>query len=162
MVDLVNGLKKTIPLQTRRQSLQSKKFIPRFRSDLVYDKQKLTSILSNKKTQILDARATGRFMGTQPELRPNIPSGHIPGSFNLPFGEILDPHAGTFLSPVQIKERLEQVGISLERPIVATCGSGVTACALAVGLHLLGHPDIPVYDGSWTEWASDSATPKAP
>lgn len=137
-------------------------FKSQFRPELVRDKKSITNNLKNKAEQILDARAKGRFDGSLPELRPGLPSGHIPGSLNLPFGEIMDVQTGTFLPPNQIKSRLEKSGVALDRPIVTTCGSGVTACVLTVGLYLLGRTEVPIYDGSWTEWASDPTTPKMP
>lgn len=108
--------------------------------------------------QIVDARAAGRFAGTQPEPRPGLRLGHIPGSLNLPFDRLSDPASGRVLPPEVLRARLAEAGIDPARPIVATCGSGVTAGAIAFALHLIGAPDAAVYDGSWTEWGGRSDT----
>lgn len=109
--------------------------------------------------QILDARSAGRFAGAEPEPRPNCRSGHIPGSLNLPFGDLIDPETGAFRRGEDLAARFAASGLEAERPVVASCGSGVTACVLALGLHLLGREDVAVYDGSWSEWGSRDDTP---
>ena len=108
---------------------------------------------------ILDARARGRFDGTAPEPRPDLPSGHMPGAVSLPYTELLNPDQ-TMKDPAALRARLEQAGVTRERPVVTSCGSGVTACILALGLKRAGFPGAAVYDGSWTEWASRPETPK--
>jgi thiosulfate/3-mercaptopyruvate sulfurtransferase len=109
---------------------------------------------------ILDARSKGRFDGSAPELRPGLPSGHMPGAANLPYTELLNPD-GTMLDAAALRARFDAAGVEAERPVVASCGSGVTACILALGLLRAGFPEAAVYDGSWTEWASRPETPKA-
>lgn len=109
---------------------------------------------------ILDARAKGRFDGTAPEPRPGLPSGHMPGAANVPFNELLNPDQ-TMKDPAALKARFEAAGVAAERPVVTSCGTGVTACILALGLVRAGFPEPAVYDGSWTEWASRPETPKA-
>jgi thiosulfate/3-mercaptopyruvate sulfurtransferase len=109
---------------------------------------------------ILDARSKGRFDGSAPELRPGLPSGHMPGAANLPYSELLNAD-GTMLAPAALRARFEAAGVEAERPVVASCGSGVTACILSLGLVRAGFPEAAVYDGSWTEWASRPETPKA-
>ena len=101
----------------------------------------------------------GRFAGTDPEPRPGLRSGHIPGSRNLPVNRLIDPATGTLLSADALRRQYVEAGIDLARPVVTTCGSGVTASALAFGLHLLGHRDVAVYDGSWSEWGGRPDTP---
>ncbi|HUO21624.1 MAG TPA: 3-mercaptopyruvate sulfurtransferase [Caulobacteraceae bacterium] len=102
--------------------------------------------------QVLDARSSGRFRGIEPEPRPGLPSGHMPGSSNLPHSEIvLD---GRLLAAADLAAKFEVAGVDPALPIIATCGSGVSAAILALALARLGHWDTPVYDGSWTEWAS--------
>lgn len=108
---------------------------------------------------ILDARSAGRFTGEAPEPRARLSSGHMPGARNMPFGELLDENK-CFLSKAALKARFEKAGITnLETPLVATCGSGMTASVIVVGAVILGHEKISLYDGSWAEWA---ATPDAP
>lgn len=110
--------------------------------------------------QLLDARGPGRFTGAEPEIRPGMPSGHIPGSRNLPFGKVLNTD-GTFKDEAGLRAAFTESGIDLGRPIVTTCGSGVTASVLLFALHLLGKGDAALYDGSWSEWGADPDTPKA-
>jgi len=108
---------------------------------------------------ILDARARGRFDGTAPEPRPGLPSGHMPGAANVPFNELLNPDQ-TMLDPAALHARFAAAGVTAERPVVTSCGTGVTACILSLGLVRAGFPEPAVYDGSWTEWAGRPETPK--
>ncbi|KAJ8430468.1 hypothetical protein Cgig2_003050 [Carnegiea gigantea] len=114
--------------------------------------------IEDKTYQLVDARSKARFDGTAPEPRKGITSGHVPGSKCVPFSQVLDS-SGTLLPADQLKEKFEQEGINLEQPIVTSCGTGVTACVLALGLHRLGKTDVAVYDGSWTEWGGKPDTP---
>jgi len=109
---------------------------------------------------ILDARARGRFDGTAPEPRKELPSGHMPGAANLPSSELLNTDL-TMKDPATLHAMFTAAGVTAEQPVVTSCGSGVTACALALGLVRAGFPEPAVYDGSWTEWASRPETPKA-
>jgi thiosulfate/3-mercaptopyruvate sulfurtransferase len=118
-------------------------------------------ILGNVETGaelVLDARAAGRFTGETPEPRAGMRSGHIPGSASLPYTDLLNAD-GTFRSPEAIRDRFAQAGVTAGRPVVTSCGSGVTACILTLGLRLAGLPEGSVYDGSWTEWGGRSDTP---
>lgn len=115
----------------------------------------------DNETQILDARSPGRFAGTDPEPRPGLPSGHIPGSINLPFQAVTRAD-GTVKPKGELAQAFATAGVDLDRPIVTTCGSGISACNLTFALHLLGHEDAAVYDGSWAEWGADPHTRKAP
>ena len=108
---------------------------------------------------VLDARPAGRFNGTAPEPRPGLPSGHMPGSRSLPFTALLNPD-GTMLDPNRLRAILAEAGADGARPVVTSCGTGVTATILTLALHRAGLPVGAVYDGSWTEWASRPDTPK--
>jgi len=109
--------------------------------------------------QVLDARGPGRFASTEPEPRAGLRGGHIPRSRNLPYPALLDPTDGTVLPEAGLRAAFEVVGVGLGAPVVTTCGSGVTAAALAFALHLLGHDAVALYDGSWAEWGGRGDTP---
>jgi len=104
--------------------------------------------------QIADARSASRFEGGTMEPRPGLRSGHIPSSRNLPYETLLDRQEGTLLSPAQLRERFADAGIRVDDEVICSCGSGVSACVLALGLHQLGNSRISVYDGSWAEWGA--------
>jgi thiosulfate/3-mercaptopyruvate sulfurtransferase len=126
----------------------------------VRSKADILANIASGAEQVLDARGAGRFTGAEPEIRPGMPSGHIPGSRNLPFGQVLNAD-GTFKDEAGLRQAFAEAGIDLDRPVVTTCGSGVTASVLLFAMHLLGKEDVALYDGSWSEWGADPATPKA-
>ncbi|WP_343525826.1 sulfurtransferase [Sphingomonas sp.] len=109
--------------------------------------------------QLIDARSPGRFAGAEPEPRPGVEPGHIPTAINLPYSRLFDAD-GRWKAPEAIAAAFAAAGVDPARPMVATCGSGITACVLAFGAERIGGM-MPVYDGSWTEWGSDPSTPKA-
>jgi thiosulfate/3-mercaptopyruvate sulfurtransferase len=115
--------------------------------------------LSNWREQVVDARAAGRFAGIAEETRPGLRRGHIPGSFNLPYDQVTDPQSHCLRDAEELSDLFRNAGVALDRPIVTSCGSGVTACALAFALHLIGHPGVAVYDGSWSEWGLPGDAP---
>lgn len=108
---------------------------------------------------IVDARGAARFAGTEPEPRPGVEPGHIPGSRNVPYASLYGED-GRFLPLNELRAAFAAAGVDAERPFVASCGSGVTANSLIFAARLLGNRDTRLYDGSWTEWGSDPLTPK--
>jgi thiosulfate/3-mercaptopyruvate sulfurtransferase len=134
-------------------------FTARFDHSQVRDKTQILANINTGREQVLDARAKGRFTGREPELWPGRRSGHIPGSHNLPFTDLLDPTNKTLLPADLLSAKFREAGIDLKKPVVTSCGSGITATVLAFGLHLLGHRDVAVYDGSWAEWGLPGNTP---
>jgi len=134
-------------------------FTARFEPALVRDKAAVRDNLATRREQVVDARATGRFDGSTVEVRPGVRSGHIPDSRSLPYEQVTDPATRQLRSAEQLTVLFRDAGVALDRPIVTGCGSGVTACALAFALHLIGHPGAAVYDGSWSEWGLPGDTP---
>lgn len=133
-------------------------FQTKFQPHLVWTLEQVKRNIEDKTYQQIDARSMARFDGTAPEPRKGIRSGHVPGSKCIPFAQMLDA-SQTLLPADELKKRFDQEGISLESPIVTSCGTGVTAAILALGLHRLGKTDVAVYDGSWTEWGGHPDTP---
>ncbi|KAK6947177.1 Rhodanese-like domain [Dillenia turbinata] len=133
-------------------------FHTKFQPHLVWTLEQVRKNIEDKTHQHIDARSKARFDGVAPEPRKGIRSGHVPGSKCIPFAQMLDS-SQTLLPADELKKRFDQEGISSDSPVVTSCGTGVTACILALGLHRLGKIDVPVYDGSWTEWGAEGDTP---
>ncbi|MFN3608895.1 MAG: sulfurtransferase [Hyphomonas sp.] len=131
-------------------------FTPRVRSDLIMDARGMEQLVGSDRVRIIDARPDGRFFGRDPEPREGLPSGHIPGSINVPGGALVTED-GRMKSADELARLIPEPG----KQTVATCGSGVTAAITALALARLGNWDVAVYDGSWTEWASDPSRPIA-
>jgi thiosulfate/3-mercaptopyruvate sulfurtransferase len=134
-------------------------FSAKLDNTLVRDKDQLLANLRSRREQVVDARSAARFEGSAPEPRPGLRSGHIPGSLSVPVDRLTDPAAKTILPPEALARLFDEAGVDRSRPVVTSCGSGVTACAVAFGLHLLGHRDFAIYDGSWSEWGLAGDTP---
>jgi thiosulfate/3-mercaptopyruvate sulfurtransferase len=150
---LVRWGKERRPLQTEAPAIKPCQFNARFNANLVKSKTDMLTNLKNKDFQVVDARNEGRFKGVDHEPRPTEHRGHIPGSINVPFTLITPPsHDFRFLNATEIADILDAAGVDMNKPAIATCGSGVTACVLAFAMHLLGKEDCAVYDGSWAEW----------
>ncbi len=141
------------PFESGMPSCSPATFHARFSPGAVRDLTEVSEALRLATAQVVDMRSRGRFEGTEPEPRDGIPSGHMPGALNLPYVELVGPD-GTMLPSDQVRVRLAEAGVRLDRPIIATCGSGVSACTLLLALERLGHRDHALFDGSWTEWTS--------
>jgi thiosulfate/3-mercaptopyruvate sulfurtransferase len=124
---------------------------------LVRDLEQMRANLVSRRELVIDARAAGRFAGSEPEPRAVLRTGHIPGSVCLPYTDLIRPD-GTLAPADELRRRFEAVGAD-GRPIATTCGSGVTAGTLALALYEIGVPEVAVYDGSWTEWGGRTDTP---
>jgi thiosulfate/3-mercaptopyruvate sulfurtransferase len=133
-------------------------FLPEYRATRLRGVGDLMRNVAAQAELVLDARAAGRFIGAVPEPRAGMRSGHIPGSENVPYTDLLNDD-GTFRSIAELKARFAKAGVDGSLPVVTSCGSGVTACILTLGLRLAGLPEGAVYDGSWTEWGGRSDTP---
>ncbi|MDB5722122.1 MAG: sseA [Alphaproteobacteria bacterium] len=134
-------------------------FTPLLDRKAAVDKGFVRSILGSDGYEIADARGAGRFSGDEGEPRPGIASGHIPGSKNLPQGRLFNPD-NSWKRGDSLREAFDTAGIDLDKPMITTCGSGITAAVLLFGAHLLGKQDVQLYDGSWSEWGADPETPK--
>jgi thiosulfate/3-mercaptopyruvate sulfurtransferase len=108
---------------------------------------------------VVDARSPGRFRGEEPEPRPGLSSGHIPGSRNVPVSSLVAD--GRLLADDQLKKLMADAGVDLDRPVITSCGSGVSAAVVWLALEVLGKPPVALYDGSWSEWASLPGQPIA-
>ncbi|MCZ8324830.1 MAG: 3-mercaptopyruvate sulfurtransferase [Sphingomonadaceae bacterium] len=147
------------PLAEGRETLRHRHFTAWQEDGKVRTKEQMLANVGSGAEQVLDARGAARFTGEEADPRPNIAAGHIPGSRNLPYSELFNAD-GTFKDKAGLAAAFAGAGIDLDKPVVTSCGSGVTACVLLFGMHLLGKEDGKLYDGSWTEWGADPATPK--
>ena len=134
-------------------------FEARFDPATVRGLEDMRRIVATKIAQIVDARSSGRFNATEPEPREGIRPGRMPGSLNVPSTGLLEREAGTLRAPDKLRERFRAGGVDLDRPVVTSCGSGITAALLAFALHRIGVGQAAVYDGSWTEWGGRPDTP---
>lgn len=163
VVILDGGLKKWLaegrPVTTEVPKPAPGKFTATFRPELVRAKSDMLANLSSKTEQVIDARSEARFTAAEKEARPGLRSGHIPGSLNLAFNALTNAETGEVKSPDQLRRLFADAGLDLKKPIVASCGSGVTAAALAFALSLIGRPDVAIYDGAWAEWGLPGETP---
>jgi thiosulfate/3-mercaptopyruvate sulfurtransferase len=161
VVVLDGGLPKWIaegrPLSDMPSPPRERHFTPRYSSDLVRNLDQVKRALESGREQVVDARPAGRFAGETPEPRAGLRGGHMPGARSLPASELIAPD-GTMKSAAQLAVLFEKAGVDINKPVVTTCGSGITAAILALGLARLGKERAAVYDGSWTEWGGREDT----
>jgi thiosulfate/3-mercaptopyruvate sulfurtransferase len=148
------------PLEAGAVALAPGRFTARLDRAAIRELDDLRANLRTGREQVVDLRPAGRFTGAEPEPRAGLRGGHIPGSRSLPYTALVAPD-GTLLPPEALRRRLLEAGVDPTRPIVATCGSGTSACTLIHALHVLGHDQAALYDGSWTEWGGRDDTPIA-
>jgi thiosulfate/3-mercaptopyruvate sulfurtransferase len=139
---------------------QERHFTSRYRAMMVRDLGEMLKAVAGGASQIADARSPSRFRGEEPEPRPGVRAGHMPGARNVHYVSLLDSD-GTLKSPERIAAVFAAAGIDLARPVITSCGSGVTAAVLSLGLTLAGAREHALYDGSWAEWGAAATTPVA-
>lgn len=135
-------------------------FEAKLQPHLLWNLDQIKENIDLQSHQHIDARSKSRFDGAAPEPRKGLRAGHVPNSKCIPFTQVLDS-SQMLLPASELRKKFEDEGISLDRPVVTSCGTGVTACILALGLHRLGKTDVPIYDGSWTEWGGHADAPVA-
>jgi thiosulfate/3-mercaptopyruvate sulfurtransferase len=141
------------PLESGQAVRSPASFSVRLDRSQVRDRNEVHRALVSGSAQVIDARSAGRYSAADPEPRAGLTSGHMPGALSLPYTELVNAD-GSELPTAELKQRFIAAGVQLDRPVIASCGSGVTACNLLLALHLIGHTDVSLYDGSWTEWAT--------
>lgn len=148
------------PLESGDAKPEPRTFTAEMKTDLVAMTDEVQMALSGSDIQVVDARPADRFAGTAPEPRPNLPSGHMPAALNVPSSELVKD--GRLVSPDAIAAAFKKSGVDTTKPVITTCGSGVTAAILWFALDALGKPPQSLYDGSWSEWASRPDLPIEP
>ncbi|WP_028747378.1 3-mercaptopyruvate sulfurtransferase [Rhizobium mesoamericanum] len=145
------------PLETSAPHYEPKVFKPSYDASRVVTLDTMRDIVASGALQIADARSAGRFAALEPEPRAGMRSGHMPGARSLPSGVFATQ--GRFKSLPELKQTIEDAGIDLSKPVVTSCGSGITAAIITLALESLGHTDNKLYDGSWSEWGGREDTP---
>ncbi|KAK2833736.1 hypothetical protein Q5P01_017625 [Channa striata] len=152
---LDGGMKKWLadglPVTSESSKPEPREFKAALNQSWVKSYEDVLENIRTKQAQVVDVRPADRFRGVEAEPRDDTLPGHFPGAINIPFTSFLDP-SGTELGPEGLAKVFRDAGVDLQRPLWASCGSGVTACHVVLAAHLLGHPGVCVYDGSWTEW----------
>jgi thiosulfate/3-mercaptopyruvate sulfurtransferase len=146
-------------LEIAAPAIPERQFKARFDPTLVRSKADIIANVDSRRALIVDARSAGRFDGSAEETWPGRRRGHIPGSRNLPFDQVTDPKTKQLKSPEALAELFNGAGVAFDKPVVASCGSGVTACALAFAAFLIGRDRVAIYDGSWSEWGLPDGPP---
>ena len=151
-----------LPVQAGARECSPVNFSVRSERDLLALWPQVLEASRSEASQVIDARTPGRFAGTEQDRYPGTRAGHIPNSLNLYWADLLEADSRKLLPESELRERFDKAGIRWDKPVTATCGSGLTACILALGLHLCGKDDWRVYDGSWDEWGRRQDLPVQP
>lgn len=161
---LNGGLKKWLseqrPTQSGPQEREPVNYQARFNAAMLRSLAEVRKALQSGSDQVLDARSAGRFSGSEAEPRPGMRSGHMPGALNLPYDHLINKD-GTFKPVAELEHLFLRSGLSDDKPVITSCGSGISAATLLMGLRLIGREDTALYDGSWAEWGSRDDTPVA-
>lgn len=148
-----------LPIETGpSKTVPGGNFRSEFHPERIASLPEVHTALEQATARVIDARSAARFAGQAPEPRPGLRPGHMPGALNLPFTTLIGPD-GRLAAPDRLRQRFVEAGVDLDRPVITSCGSGVSAAVLLLALELLGHRHMSLYDGSWAEWGGREDTP---
>jgi len=149
-----------LPMSSEQSKPITKVYKAQYQPELFFDLKQMLKVQKSKSRQMIDARSADSFFGQRKPVDTILQSDHIPGSNNIPYAKLTDNFEQTLLTSQTLQSIFEQANVNFSQPIVTTCGTGVSACVLALALYQIGLKDVPVYDGSWAEWGRQQGIPK--